>query len=373
MELTNKSQGLLQDNSFILGETWLSKLRIKVEKSCRRSSIRNAICLTPWSPLLNDLGDRGSDSIRGPRAKTNADIRDILRRAVNRLLFGTDCRLECSEPILAEASFARIIDDRGKEVTIIDELIAFEAAINFFEMSDPGLLRMLGSGLLDAATSSSKGTYLKYFSPALLIPVFHEKPLNPSLFKINVEGNKTPEALSTNRFSIVGCDTGLRGICHEFISMSNFLDAHYNKGPVHNSELIPPFFFPKEDIVFVLESEGQYYPVFLLSKSTGHLKDIKEAHKTICFDCIKEHLSPLFSLPNFCSKDIFFSVLFMPYHDQGRYSIAKDNTTIANNNKRLDQYTMIIDKNNRVDLLTKELLKILEKAKEPFNMFLRLK
>ncbi|KAF8975581.1 hypothetical protein BGZ46_009011 [Entomortierella lignicola] len=69
---------------------------------------------------------------RGQGVKANADIREILRQAVkNRLQYGTDCRLESSVPALVEASFGRIIIDNEKEVAIIDEPIAFQAAINF--------------------------------------------------------------------------------------------------------------------------------------------------------------------------------------------------------------------------------------------------
>ncbi|KAF9172646.1 hypothetical protein BGX21_007222 [Mortierella sp. AD011] len=307
--------------------------------------------------------------------KTNADIRENLRRAVkNKLLFGKDYKLECSEPILVQASFARIVDDLGKEVTIIDEPIAFEAAVNYFQKDDPGLIQLLGNGLSDAPTPGSMGTYMEYFSPALLVPAFHEKPLVPSLFKVKANGNKTPEALSTKRFSIVGCNIGLRGTRHEFITMSDFLDAHCNRGSVFKSELVSPFFFPKEnpsgpDLVFVLESGGQYYPVFMQSKISGHLKDIKEAHETTCYDCIKAHLESSSLLANFCSENIFLSLLFMPYHVQGRYSVAKDNVITINKTTKLDQYTMIIDKNNRGDLFTKGLLEFLEKVKEPFERY----
>ncbi|KAF9413469.1 hypothetical protein BGZ76_005022, partial [Entomortierella beljakovae] len=316
---------------------------------------------------------------RGTGVGKIGKVREILSDAVKkRLQYGGHCELNRPIPILVEASFARIVNDKyGDEVTIIDEPIAFQAAINFIEIEDPGLLELLGDELLQAPTPGTKGTYLEYFSPALLIPVFHENKLAPALFKIKAKGNVTLEALRSKEFSIAGYNTGLRGIRHEHISLNDFLDAHCNRDSVHNSELVPPFFFPKEnpsgpDIVFVLESEGQYYPVFVQSKISNHVDKakggIKHAHDTTCYDCIKAHL-PESSLAKYCSKDIFLSLLLIPYHEQGRYSVAKDSAVVIDNEKSLKQYTMVIDKNNRDVLLPEEVLEFLENAKEPLQKY----
>ncbi|KAF9433352.1 hypothetical protein BGZ76_009570 [Entomortierella beljakovae] len=308
-------------------------------------------------------------------AEVNADIREILRRAIkDKTLYGTDYKLEYGEPDLVVASFAQIVDDHGREATLIDEPIAYIAAINFFGKNDPGLIRLLGNDLFDAVTLGAKGTYLEYFSPALLTPVFHEKPLNPNLFKIKAKGNTTPKALGDKRFSIAGCNTGLQGIRHEFISMSEFLDAHCNNGSVRNSEHVPPIFFPKEnpsgpDIVFVLRSEGQYYPVFAQSKISNHVDQakggIKHAHETTCYDCIKAHLTGS-SLAKYCSKNIFFSLLFVPYYDQGRYPDTLE--LLEKAKEPLQKYaftTQTVEDENKLGIVSESSKK--GSVKEPVN------
>ncbi|KAF8945016.1 hypothetical protein BGZ46_006132, partial [Entomortierella lignicola] len=180
------------------------------------------------------------ERVTNPKSKgvgTVDNIREILSDAVKtRLQYGGDCKLDRPVPILVEASFARIVNNiHGDEVTIIDEPIAFQAAINFNEIVDPGLIGLLGKEILNGPTAGSKGIYLEYFSPALLIPVFHGKELAPVLFKVKAKGNATPEALSSKKFSIVGYNTGLRGIRHEHITLRNFLNAHCNQDSVHNS------------------------------------------------------------------------------------------------------------------------------------------
>ncbi|KAF9083884.1 hypothetical protein BGX27_003973 [Mortierella sp. AM989] len=143
--------------------------------------------------------------------------------------------------------------------------------------------------LLDNIAAGSRGSYLDYFSPALLNPTFHEKELNPVLFKVKAKANETPDVLDGRKYSIVGCDTGPRGIHHQRISMSQFLYAHRKANSVYDAKLVPPFFFPPAnpsgpDVVFVLESDdNQHYLVFMQGKISGSLEptDIMVGHETI--------------------------------------------------------------------------------------------
>ena len=78
------------------------------------------------------------------------------------------------------------------------------------------------------------------------------------------------------------------------MSMAEFLDAHYKGNSVHNEDLVPPFFFPKErvsgpDIVFVVRFIGtdgesdMLCPVFVQLKLRNKLdsSDAEKARKTV--------------------------------------------------------------------------------------------
>ncbi|ORZ13936.1 hypothetical protein BCR41DRAFT_387143 [Lobosporangium transversale] len=98
------------------------------------------------------------------------------------------------------------------------------------------------------------------------------------------------------------------------------------------------------DIVFVLESEGKYYPDSVQSKSAIRSR-IKDAYNTTCHNCIKEHLSSPSSL-GFCSNGISLLLLFRPYlsrclimlsyHEQGDYSLAKVKEVPTIKDKRIE-------------------------------------
>ncbi|ORZ10672.1 hypothetical protein BCR41DRAFT_410091 [Lobosporangium transversale] len=315
--------------------------------------------------------------------KSKADIRENLRTALKERLFHSeDFELNYAEPVLVDASFARIVARaNGKMLTIIDEPIAFQAAFNFFEKDDAGLLRLLGRGFSENIAAGSRGSYLEYFSPALLIPIFHGEKINPLLFKDGIKDSGTQKILDRT-YSIVGHDTGLRGTHHEKISMGQFLYAHCKTDSIHNTKLVAPFFYPPEtpsgpDVVFVLESENQHYPVFIQSKISGSLypKDISDAHRTVCCESIEAHLSlpPLPSssnppsLADFCSGGIFFSLLLLPNCERSSYSVAKPKEVTDSSGRTLTQYTIIIDKDNMETLASPEVVDVLKSAINPLK------
>ncbi|KAF9349202.1 cyclin B1 interacting protein 1, E3 ubiquitin protein ligase [Mortierella sp. AD094] len=252
------------------------------------------------------------------------DTREILRDAVKRrLLYYQDYELDYAEPVLVEASFARIVSDG--------------------------------------------------------LPL---KDVKSGVVQVKAKANTTPATLDGRKYSVVGCDAGLRAIRHEYISMSQFLDDYCNVNSVHDSKLVPPFFYPPEnpsglDVVFVLESEDQHYPVFVQSKISGSLDstEVRHAHQTTCYENIKSHLSlppsptnfnsP--SLADFCSRDIFFSLLLLPNHDQGRYSLVQPKEAADSNGRTLTRYTIIISKQNMGDLLPITLIDVVESAKDPLK------
>ncbi|KAF9420823.1 hypothetical protein BGZ76_004039, partial [Entomortierella beljakovae] len=317
--------------------------------------------------------------------KKDADIREKIRDAVKgRLLYYNDFELEYSESVLVEASFARFkevkINGNTKNHTIIDEPVAFQAAINFLNESDHGLIQLLSKPFKEKVPRGFHGTYMDFFSPTLLIPIFHREKLNPKLFKATNDHIKSKMALTPRKlqkdktYSIVGCDEGIQGISHDCknmtLSMSQFLFAHCNNNSLFNDMFVPPFYFPIHtpsgpDVVFVLESEGQHYPVFVQSK-VSKKKGLAAAHRTISYDAIKRHLSldlpaNQHSLADFCSNDIFISLLLISYREQHSYAVAKPNVVSdSSNNKELTQHTLIIDRDNIGNLVSENLAKILE-------------
>ncbi|KAF9416531.1 hypothetical protein BGZ76_004655, partial [Entomortierella beljakovae] len=322
------------------------------------------------SRILKYIADYGNIS-----TKPNANIREELRNAAKvRLLEGEDYMLDYGEPAIIEASFGRLIANGEATITLIDEPIAFSAAINFFEEQDPGLINLLSYNFRQTPRNGSKGTCLEYFSPAVLIPIFHKRSLSPTLFQGYKTDSTIPAALENKTFSIVGHDTALRGIRHDFITMEQYFEAHYNGGSVHGSKLVPPFFFPPgypsgPDVVFILKSQDKYYPVFVQSKISKDLsdKDISEAHETVSFKKIKDHLSS-YSLASICSDNAFFSLLFLPFHDQDIYQEPYVKEIAVKRGQgivTLTQYTITINKNNIGHLIEKDLLKILNSAMEP--------
>ncbi|KAF9200657.1 hypothetical protein BGZ49_009102 [Haplosporangium sp. Z 27] len=288
----------------------------------------------------------------------NAEIKEIVLDALQRRMLGSGkFELDYAEIALVEASIARIVRRNGKEYTIIDEAIAFQAAMNFFEKDDPGFLQLLDQAFDDENNEDSQGFHLESISPAILIQTFHRNMLNPVLFKDDVHRSNTPAEFDNRIFSIAGCDTGLRGIHYTTMSMSQFLHAHCNSNSIHNNKLVPPFFYPKHqpsgpDVVFVLKSGFLSYPVFMRSRiSESSNPIIAEVHAKISYEKVKAHLAlaplpqGLSTLDSFCSENIFLSLLLFPNYSQTSYANVVP-SDVRVEGKTLRQYTMVIDKAN---------------------------
>ncbi|KAF9434057.1 hypothetical protein BGZ76_008641 [Entomortierella beljakovae] len=145
-------------------------------------------------------------------AKTNANIRKILQQAIkNRFQFRGDFKLEGRAPILVEASLARIVEDRGKEITIIDETIAFQAVTGFLEKDEPGLIQQYSSELFDVPTPpGSSGSYSNNFSPSLSTPIFNNKPKKMKVSKPVIATRVENDNKTTNPGGIVEQRTSKR-------------------------------------------------------------------------------------------------------------------------------------------------------------------
>ncbi|KAG9319284.1 hypothetical protein KVV02_001176 [Mortierella alpina] len=270
--------------------------------------------------------------------------------------------LDYYEPLLVEASFARVIKDSYGCRTIIDEPFAFKAAINFFEKDDTDLLTLLSSAFFDNLAPSAQGYYLETFSPAVLIPIFHGKVLSRRLFSSK---KCYPKILEGHKAVIVGWDKCLRGVHHHNMSLMQFMDAHYYDTTIRfTSWSKSPHFSSRRPIVQVQMSCS-----FFVSQATCTLFSSLPAAKaalafeTVSYEAVDAHLSstvplstsnsssdlnPVSSLDGYCTDGkAFFSLPFCPAGCANPPLMEPERV-----GQGITQYKLIINKDNTNDLFS---------------------
>ncbi|KAG0353180.1 hypothetical protein BGZ54_002366 [Gamsiella multidivaricata] len=156
-------------------------------------------------------------------------------------------------PELVEMAFGRIRKYNGERYTTIDLPFVFRTIDNFFQKTDPGYLQHQTDMLLTGRDETSGGKYWETMVPTKMEEVFHGRVIPTDLFN----GAEIPHEMFHRKVEIIGWTGVMQTTGHEEMSMQEFLNAHYYHDSERNGDLMPPFFFPDEqvsgpDIVFVV-------------------------------------------------------------------------------------------------------------------------
>ncbi|KAG0367157.1 hypothetical protein BGZ54_004332 [Gamsiella multidivaricata] len=257
-------------------------------------------------------------------------------------------------PELVEIAFGRIRRYNGERYTVIDEPFVFRAANNYFRKTDPGYFQHQADLLATCTSEAKRGEYWECIVPTNLEGIFHNKVISRDLFN----GAEPPHGMFQRRAEIVGRTTAMQTTCHETMTLTDFLDAHFYHDSEHKGDPVPPFFFPKAhesgpDIAFVVrfrdaaaDKTDITCPVFVQLKLRAELgrSDAEKARETVQPTKINNHgidlgkyckphkhyISPIVSYPAEVAKYFKNEPLIMK-HGEDDFEIP---LTIDNNNIR---------------------------------------
>ncbi|KAF9152946.1 hypothetical protein DFQ26_000724, partial [Actinomortierella ambigua] len=267
------------------------------------------------------------------------ELRHVLKQTVvHRASMGLPWSLRGEEPNLVESAFGglRIAADKsaaGKTIsTTIDESFVFQAAYNFIKNEDEDFYKHFREQYRDLQHTQSEGNLFERPAPLDLIYAFHKKQLKQELFLIPKAAVHRPTTQLKAPFpqfepvtflrrffehaaTIVGWEGYEWGArCKETLTTSDFLDAHYTHGSRRGNSMVPLFYYPESspsgpDIVFVLQIDGQLYPVFVQNKLLNDISpgDVEEARLTVHETRLKAHLP---NLATYCPGGKYLSLIY---------------------------------------------------------------
>ncbi|KAG0369043.1 hypothetical protein BGX24_002566, partial [Mortierella sp. AD032] len=269
--------------------------------------------------------------------KDALDLKHVLKQTVVlRASLGLPWSLQGEEPILVESAFGRlrIAADKaaaGKTTsTIIDEPFVFHAAYNFIKNEDEGFYKHFRELYRDLQDPQSEGKIFERHAPLDLIYAFHKKQLKQELFSIPKAAVLTkepktpipqfepvifPRHLFKHPATIVGWGGYEWGARYKkTLTMGDFLEAHCKHGSRRGDSTVPPFYYPESspsgpDIVFVLQIDGQLYPVFVQNKLLNKISpgDVEEGRLTVHASRIKAFLP---NLATYCPGGKYLSLIY---------------------------------------------------------------
>ncbi|KAG0009092.1 hypothetical protein BGZ81_003644, partial [Podila clonocystis] len=270
--------------------------------------------------------------------KDAVDIRHVLRQTVVfRASLGLPWSLQGEEPILVESAFARLrisADHAATEKTvktIIDEPFVFQAAYNFIQEEDEGFYNYFREQYRDLQDPPSEGKIFERHAPLDLIYAFHKKQLKQELFPIPKPAvHQKPPKIPIPTFepvtfprhffeypaAIVGWEGYEWGARYkDALTMRDFLEAHYRNDSRKDGCVVPPFFYPElspsgPDIVFVLRTNNELYPVFVQTKLLQGIYPggVENARLTVHESRIKDHLP---NLATYCPGGKYLSLIYV--------------------------------------------------------------
>ncbi|KAF9131526.1 hypothetical protein BGW39_001702 [Mortierella sp. 14UC] len=337
--------------------------------------------------------------------KDALDLKHVLKQTVVlRASLGLPWSLQGEEPMLVESAFGRLritadMAAAGKTTsTIIDEPFVFRAAYNFIKNEEEGFYKLFREQYRDLQDPQFEGKIFERHAPLDLIYAFHKKQLKQELFSIpkaavhrkppktpipQFEPVTFPRHLFEHPATVVGWEGYEWGARYtETLTMGEFLEAHYKHGSRRGDSTVLPFYYPESspsgpDIVFVLQIDGQLYPVFVQNKllDKSFPADVEEARLTVHASRIKAYLP---NLATYCPGGKYLSLIYahpaiVKTPRKGWNSgdlwaseseIGTDrNQVFKDGDVELIQLLMIIDGNNMHDYLPGEVVELLDSVK----------
>ncbi|KAG0368308.1 hypothetical protein BGZ54_002222 [Gamsiella multidivaricata] len=286
---------------------------------------------------------------------------------------------------LVKAAFGRIKLLGGIARTVLDEPFALKAAENYIRAKGPLFVDAAERAMLRSTNAWVHGNMCETMMPALFVETFKDRPLSSWRLLPN---DSIPDLLA-GQVMIVGYnekDPQL-GIPYSYITTTEFMKAHFKHNSKRGDKAIPPFYFPSPqvsgpDIIFFVQVNGQYFPVFVQLKLRQALprSDAEQALATVSSRTIEEnleqerpeqeadHQKPEKQKPpklqDYCSAKVYISIVISypaavvssrdPIHPDPKLELEPDN---------LHPVTVRVDDSSFAQIFPEHHVKLLDKLK----------